>query len=452
MRRTTTTKYLRMPAIIMLLLVVSLMDLHETTEVAAATTLPPGFQETLVVSGLDRPTAMTFSPNFSVDGRLFVTELAGKVRIVRDGALLPTPFLSIQAGINPGGGLFSIEFDPEFGSNGYFYVYYLRPDANFNRISRFKVSASNADIADASSELVILEIPGGVDHNGSAMHFGPDGYLYVSTGDANCPVRAQSLGEINGKILRIDPSAVPNIVPPDNPFVGVANARGEIWAYGLRNPFKFTFNPVSGIMHINDVGQDTWEEVNLGARGTNYGWPDCEGICLNPAFEDPIYTYHHDSGCAITGGTFYESSQFPAEYVGGYFFTDYCFAWIKILKPDGTVADFATGLAAGPTDLAVGPDGSIYYTSYGNVFSGTPTIPAIYKISFVGSGNHNPDAAVTANPPTGLAPLPVDFSAASSTDPDNDALIYTWDFGDGSPSEQGITVSHTYQTNGLYYA
>jgi glucose/arabinose dehydrogenase len=153
------------------------------------------------------------------------------------------------------------------------------------------------------------------------------------------------------KILRINADGS---VPADNPFVGTPDARGEIWAYGLRNPFTGDIDPVTGRMYINDVGQHRSEEINLGVAGANYGWPDCEGECENPDFEDPIYAYSHGTGCAITGGAFYRGTQFPEEYQGSYFFADLCKGWIKRLLSDGTAADFVTEGPKIVVDLEVG--------------------------------------------------------------------------------------------------
>jgi glucose/arabinose dehydrogenase len=203
--------------------------------IAAATNLPEDFEEIEVMGGLKSATNMEFSP----DGRLFVLEQAGKILIIKNGELLPTPFLTLtQVDSSAEGGLLGLAFDPQFNTNGHFYVYYTKTgDPSTNQVSRFTVSATNPDTADPNSELLILGgIPSDLDlkqHNGGQMQFGLDGKLYVATGDANAPSDAQSLETLAGKILRIDPDGS---VPADNPFVGTPDARGEIWAYGLRNP------------------------------------------------------------------------------------------------------------------------------------------------------------------------------------------------------------------------
>jgi glucose/arabinose dehydrogenase len=422
-------------------------DAFGGTKITAATNLPEDFEEIEIVGSLMAPTNM----EFSLDGRLFVLEQAGKILIIKNGELLPTPLLALEeVGSNAEGGLLGIAFDPQFNTNGHFYVYYTKTgDPSTSQVSRFTVSATNPDIADPSSELVILDgIPANIQHNGGHMQFGPDGKLYVVTGDANTYSYAQSLETLAGKILRINPDGS---VPADNPFVGTSDARDEIWAYGLRNPFTGDIDPVTGRMYINDVGKKESEEINLGVAGANYGWPKCEGPCEKPQFEDPIYAYSQEKGCAITGGAFYRGTQFPEEYQGSYFFADHCDGWIKRLLPDGTAADFATEGPKILVDLEVGPDGSLYYLLYSKRNYKTPTKAdgAVYKIQFA-RANRIPTAVVSARPTSGVAPLEVSFDGSGSSDPDGDPLSYTWDFGDGSAATKRVTTSHTYTTNGLF--
>ena len=415
------------------------------SQAIAATSLPAGFEETLVAGGLGSPTAMAFSP----DGRLFVAEQAGKLRVIKNGVLLQNPFLTVSVVSNFERGLLGVAFDPNFGVNGHVYVYYTASSNTRNRVSRFTASVADPDVADLNSELLILDISDGVNgyHNGGAIHFGSDGMLYVAVGDAHKSwANPQLMNTLAGKLLRIDASSFPNIVPPDNPFVGVPLAREEIWALGLRNPFTFAVDSGTGKIHINDVGKDTSEEINLGVAGANYGWPNCEGACSppDPAFQDPIHAYpHQGQQAAITGGAFYRGNQFPVEYVGDYLFADYLRGFIQRLTPANQVLQFATA-ASGPVDLKVAPDGSLYYLS---VFD-----KAVYKIAYVGSGNQNPTAVASANPPAGPAPLTVDFSGAGSSDPDGDPLTCTWAFGDGASNATGIAVSHTYSVAGQYNA
>lgn len=333
------------------------------TTTAAAATLPTGFTETQVATGLQSPTAMAFAP----DGRLFVAEQGGRLRVIKNGALLATPFLSVTVSAVGERGLLGVAFDPNFATSQYVYVYYTATTpAIHNRVSRF---TANGDTALAGSETVILELnnlSSATNHNGGAMHFGPDGKLYIAVGENANGANAQSFSNLLGKMLRINPDGS---IPSDNPFFSTATGNNRaIWALGLRNPFTFAFQPGTGRMFINDVGQSTWEEIDDGIAGSNYGWPATEGPTSNPSYRSPLYWYGHGNGnflgCAITGGTFYNPAvpQFPANYAGVYFFADYCGDWINVLDHanGNAVTAFATGIGA-PVDLQVGPDGSLYY-------------------------------------------------------------------------------------------
>jgi glucose/arabinose dehydrogenase len=337
---------------------------------ADAATVPAGFRETVVTGGLTSPTAMAFAP----DGRLFICLQGGQLRVVKNGALLATPFLTVSTDSTGERGLLGVAFDPSFGSNGFVYIYYTVPGSPpHNRLSRFTASG---DVALAGSQTNLLELDNlsATNHNGGAIHFGPDGKLYVAVGENAVPSNAQTLGNLLGKILRLNNDGT---IPTDNPFFTIATGvNRSIWALGLRNPFTFDFDPVNGRMFLNDVGQNTTEEINDGIAGANYGWPTCEGACSNPSFQNPIYQYSHSAGCAITGGAFYNPAvpQFPDEYAGVYFFADYCGGWIRRLDPfsGNTVTDFATGLS-NPVDLKVGPDGALYTLERGR--------SSVFKIS-----------------------------------------------------------------------
>lgn len=340
----------------------------------SAATLPTGFSETLIASGLSNPTAMAFAP----DGRLFICQQGGQVRVVKNGALLPTPFLSVNVNSSGERGLLGIAFDPDFASNQFVYVYYTTAASPIhNRVSRFTASG---DVG--GNETVILELDNlssATNHNGGALHFGDDGKLYIAVGENATPSNAQTLANLHGKILRINPDGS---IPTDNPFFNVASDKNRaIWAMGLRNPFTFAFQPGQSQqrMFINDVGQNTFEEINEGSPGANYGWPDSEGPTTTPGHTGPIHFYSHAGGaCAITGGAFYNPAvqEFPAEYVGDYFFADFCAGWIKRRDDSGTIIDFASGISA-PVDLQVTPDGSLYYLARGN--------GQVYRIDFTDS-------------------------------------------------------------------
>lgn len=417
-----------------------------------AATLPAGFQETTFATGLDTPTAQAFAP----DGRLFVLEKWGNVRVItRQGQLLPTPFLTVAPDTQQDRGLVGLAFDPNFNLNHYIYVYYTKTDTagTRNRLSRFTASTSSPDLVQPNTETPIIEIPHTTNiHTGGAMGFGKDGMLYLGVGDGGVSTTAQDLSDLRGKVLRLNVSDLAHLVPSDNPFYNQAGARGEIYAYGLRNPFSGAMQPGGNTFWISDVGQDQWEEVNVIQRAGNYGWPLVEGASSNPSYVNPIYTYSHAgyANAAVTGGTFYTGNQFPTEYANSYFFSDYLNGFMRRVDSTGQEVDFGTNLA-GALDVDMGPDGSLYYISAsGNGFYGDNR--PVYKISYVGSANRAPAAVATADVYNGYGPLAVNFSGAGSTDPDNDNLIYTWNFGDNTPNASGRDVAHTYATNGTYQA
>ena len=370
----------------------SLLAIAITTSASAAT-VPSGFTDAVVAAGLNNPTAMALAP----DGRIFVCQQGGALRVIKNGALLPTPFLTVTVDSSGERGLLGIAFDPNFVSNQLVYIYYTATTpAIHNRISRF---TANGDVALAGSETIIMDLPNlstATNHNGGAMHFGPDGNLYVAVGENANAANAQSLSTRLGKMLRMTSTGG---VPPDNPFINqTTGANQTIWALGLRNPFTFSFQRGTTRMFINDVGQNTWEEINDGIAGSNYGWPTCEGFCNPPNanFRDPIFAYMNDAQtCAITGGAFYnpQSPQFPANFVGNYFFADFCGGWIRRLDPasGNAVSDFATGISS-PVDLQVSPDGFLYYLARG--------AGSVNRIGFSAGDNIAPTVAIT-NPADG---------------------------------------------------
>jgi len=352
----------------------------------SAATLPTGFSETQVATGLAAPTAMAFSP----DGRLFVTEQAGRLRVIENGALLTTAFLTASVDSSGERGLLGVAFDPNFAFNQYVYVYYTTAEAPIhNRVSRF---TAMGDVAAPGSEVVILELENlssATNHNGGALHFGSDGTLFIAVGDNANSANSQTLSNRLGKILRLHPDGA---VPTSNPFYdSAAGSNRAVWALGLRNPFTFSFQPGTGRMFINDVGQNTWEEINDGIAGSNYGWPDTEGPTTDPRFRTPIFSYGHGAsattGCAITGGAFYNPATrlFPSDYAGDYFFADFCSGWIRRLDPVGgpAVTDFAAGIAS-PIDLAVASDGTLYYLARGSDYLGFSD-GAVFRIAYTAS-------------------------------------------------------------------
>jgi glucose/arabinose dehydrogenase len=331
-----------------------------------------------VASGLSFPLYLTAPAG---DARLFIVEKGGAIRIVKDGALLPVPFLSLAGRVSTGGeqGLLGLAFDPAYATSGRFVVHYT--DASGNTVvSMFRVSAGDPDQADPASEAVLLTVEQPfANHNGGQILFGPDGMLYIGLGDGGSegdPAgRGQSLTDLLGDILRVDvASGAGYTVPPDNPFVGRTDARPEIWSYGLRNPWRFTFDPPTGDLYIADVGGSAWEEVDVvtaaagAGRGTNFGWAATEGShchatsgCDPSAFTLPVLEYSHDEGCSITGGFVYRGAAIPA-LQGHYFYADYCRGWVRSFR-------LQDGQAVEPQQWgALAPGGPI--TSFGQDAAG----------------------------------------------------------------------------------
>jgi glucose/arabinose dehydrogenase len=410
--------------------------------------LPAGFQDSTVARGFAMPTCMEFAP----DGRLFVAEQTGDIKVVQNGVPLPTPFLHLDVTTYRERGIDGFTFDPHFETNGYVYVFYNRGDApTLNRVSRFRVSATDPNVADPGSEMVVLDglLSQTGYHNGGALHFGADGMLYVGVGDSGIKQLAQKLGSLNGKILRLDPSGT-DVVPPDNPFVKRRGARKEIFAYGFRNPFTFAAVPGSPALLVNDVGDARWEEVDLVLPGRNYGWGRFEGpMGRRAGFTNPLLAYRHTlvngiPAACVVGGAFATGALGPVP-AGAYFFADFVHGWLKYWNPKtpGQMVPFATGLD-GAVDLDVGPDGGLYYLSLNG--------GEVHEISYVGGSNRPPELSAAADRTNGDGPLAVNFTAAGTDDPDGDPLTYTWDFGDGSAKAAGATAAHVYTANGVYQA
>lgn len=303
----------------------------------------------LVAQGLEGAVHLTAPP---LDDRVFVVEQPGRIRIIAsDGSVLATPFLDITDRVRCCGerGLLSVAFHPMYATNGWFFVNYTG-EFGVTRVERYRVSA-NPDLADANSAKLILEVDQPFsNHNGGLNLFGPDGMLYVGLGDGGSAGdphgNGQNLDTLLGSILRIDvDGGDPYLIPTDNPFRAVPGARGEIWAYGLRNPWRFSFDQQLGQLYIADVGQNSWEEVNrvdatLG--GVNYGWSVTEGAhcfgggaCDQTGLTPPILEYGHGEGCSITGGHVYRGSAIP-ELVGQYFYADYCRGWVRSFEVQGS--------------------------------------------------------------------------------------------------------------------
>jgi glucose/arabinose dehydrogenase len=307
-----------------------------------------------VASGLDTPVGITNAGDGS--GRLFILEKAGRIRVVQNGALLAVPFLDITGRVGAAQneqGLLGLAFHPGYAGNGLFFVNYTDRQGN-TVVSRFSTSGDPAQ-ADASSEMVLLTIdqPAG-NHNGGHLAFGPDGYLYIGTGDGGAAGDRFGNGQngqtLLGAMLRLDvDGGQPYAVPPDNPYAGNAAVRDEIWAMGLRNPWRYSFDRLTGDLYIADVGQNTYEEINVQPAGSpgglNYGWPIMEAAhcfpqdsaCDQASLELPAVEYDHSQGCSVTGGYVYRGQEFPL-LSGIYLFGDFCSGriWGMALGGDGS--------------------------------------------------------------------------------------------------------------------
>jgi glucose/arabinose dehydrogenase len=481
----------------------SLLLLRENPASGAAVT-PPDFTDTRVTT-VESPTALAFTP----DGRLLVTTEQGRLRVYEDGALLVSPALDISGNICTNGarGLLGIAVDPNFATNHYIYLFYTfkkhgvcpQNTANVpvNRVERYVLSDSNTATPD---KILVDNIPNMHHNNAGDLRFGKDGYLYVTVGDGACDYAGDSgCGGENdasrdphillGKVLRITRDGG---IPTTNPYTGTDSARcnltgrtdigkkcQETFASGLRNPFRFAFDPnASGTrFFVNDVGEARWEEVSEGRSGADYGHNLCEGNHDNPnrpgsvncgaaPYTPPIHDYSHDSGCSsITAAAFVPNGVWPAAYDNSYLFGDYTCGKIFKLTPGGaggfTRTDFVTGLGENSAvAMTFGPhEGgqALYYTTYGGNGPGSGGSGGeVRRIAYTGNANRPPTATVTANPTSGPSPLAVNFDGSRSNDPDTGDTLssYLWDFGDGSPTQTTTTptTSHTYSTNGTYTA
>ncbi|MGH7196399.1 MAG: PQQ-dependent sugar dehydrogenase [Candidatus Saccharimonadales bacterium] len=406
---------------------------------AAYAAPPPDLERTPLITGLSEPTAFRHLP----DGRILIAEKAGAIKLSADGQPLTT-VVTIPTDHREERGLLGIEPDPDFATNGWLYVAYTTA-ANYDRLSRFTMTGGGS-IA-LGSEIVLLESTQSADifHHGGEVRFGPDGKLYWAMGMNTFSPNSQDLTNIHGKVLRLNKDGS---IPPDNPFVNTPNAVDQIWAYGLRNPFRFTFTP-NGKLFAGDVGGDSWEELNFVQSGGNYGWPAAEGNCTACPYINPTYAYPHTPPPAKAGSIsatmVYAGSNLPAQYQDKFFIGDYTLGWVKYLTFDADYSTFISEHMFDPeagtiVQISQGPDQNIYQL---NIYPGV-----LYKIAPSG-GNRTPTAVATANPVAGLAPLDVTFSSAGSNDPDGTPLTYSWDFGDGTTSTEA-NPTKTYTINGTY--
>jgi glucose/arabinose dehydrogenase len=466
-----------MLAIRSILLLLAMLALPASA--APAATVPSDFDDRRVASVL-MPTSLAPLP----DGRLLIGTQGGVVRSVEDGGLrpaLPLDISSTTCFVHEAGFL-GITADPQFATNHFIYVFATRRLADgtcVNRVSRFVL---DGDVADPASEVVLLTMyatPTGA-HAGGDLHFGKDGYLYITTGDGLCDYAGGSCDGQNdasrdphtllGKILRITRDGA---IPPENPYVltgSRCNVTGqttvgtpclETFASGLRNPYRFAFDPnAAGTrFFINDVGQRHWEEINEGVAGADYGWNVREGHCQRGSFtncpppptgmRDPIFDYSHEGACsAVTGGVFVPDGVWPSPYGGAYLYSDYvCGTIFRLAQGAGGVysghpfvTDLGASSATAMTFAGQGSSRALYYASYANGGE-------IRRLAYTGVSNRPPVAAVSAAPDSGASPLEVTLDGSASADPDvGDFLTYSWDFGDGSPPVETSTasVTHTY--------
>ncbi|PYP22686.1 MAG: hypothetical protein DMD53_01760 [Gemmatimonadetes bacterium] len=360
------------------------------------------------------------------DPRLFVVEQAGRVKIVEHGRVLPTPFLDIVDSVDSGGerGLLSLAFHPRYATSGWFYVNYTDRHGD-TRVKRFSVSA-DPNLADPASGRQILFVNQPFsNHNGGLVMFGPDGMLYIGMGDGGGggdPMgNGQNPATLLGKLLRIDVDhGDPYAIPADNPFVGAARTRGEVWAMGMRNPWRFAFDRAAGLLYVADVGQNLWEEIDVvaaGRGGLNYGWNVMEGAhcyaepgCKGDGLVLPALEYGHADGCAIIGGFTYRGRASPA-LVGQYFYSDYCRGWLRSLTYDngrvtsrtlwdvrslGSVMSF--GVDGAGEIYVLSDNGKVYTPHSPRLSSGDPNLPLRTGISPATSSQEASDVVPHAFP------------------------------------------------------
>ena len=348
--------------------------------------LPPGLVlqlNTFISGGLSAPVFLTQPLN---DGLVFVVEQAGRIRVVKNGVLQATPFLDIRSRVLYGGerGLLSVAFHPNYAVNHYFYVYFTTQTNGDIRIERFTTTA-NPEVADPASSKLIITIPhsSADNHNGGLVSFGPDGMLYAGVGDgggSGDPFHnGQNFTTLLAALLRLDVDhGDPYAVPADNPFVGVPGS-DELWAKGLRNPWRYAFDPPQRLLYIADVGQNAHEEIDVVAMddgGINYGWNVMEGTtcynassCNQTGFTLPIVDFTHNPACSVTGGYVYRGSAIP-EIQGHYFYSDYCAGFLHSFRyQNGVAVDQKDWGLTNPSVTSFGVDfaGELYMMSGNNI-------------------------------------------------------------------------------------
>lgn len=455
-----------------------------------------GLTVEIVLENIPQPTDFAFAP----DGRIFIASLDGHVRVVEDGQLLPEPFISLSTNSEGQRGLLGLALDPDFGRNGYVYLFHTLETDETNpegpKTSQLIRVTADGNVAVPGSEQVLLgEIVGtaaqpsctafpvgsdclpadGKSHVGGSLRFATDGTLFVGTGEGSfaaenegeLQIAAQNLDSLAGKILRIYPDGS---APPDNPFFTGEpdDNRSKIWAYGLRNPFRFSLQPGTDVPFVGDVGSGFWEEINAVRPGANLGWPCFEGVnqtniklafCQEmyrdgATFSHPAYTSGRPNalGTALVAGVFYEGDAYPSNLQNALFFADWVQHTISAVRFDerneviaeSVIEVFGVLDAGSPVDFELHPDGDVYFLSWTrkNQFGDLRRIG-------VPTENQIPIVHVGASPTWGRAPLEVKFSMEGSYDPDGDAMEVSWDFGDGI-SSNNPNPTHTFSEPGSY--
>ncbi len=440
---------------------------------SAAMQFPDGFAVETLASNFEWPTAFAFLP----DGRILVTEKGGMVKMVENGIVRAQPVIDMRLHTNDyvDRGMIDVAVDPDFTRNHFIYLFYTykpadmphdSPAAVMGRIERYVLDGYV--VRPETATLILSDFESTrQNHSVDSLRWSPEGYLFVSLGEGapsievtDLAYRAQIIDDLHGKLLRINKETGAGI--PSNPFYDAANpksAKSRVWSYGMRNPFRFGVHPITGIPYVGNVGDVTYESLWRATPGSNFGWPCVEGIINRPDYGSKpqckgitIETVtpaewdypHYSKNASLTGGDFNFGTNFPASMKGDLFIADYSVQWIKraVLDKDGKVVrieNFAVGMGE-PVDMKFGPDGMLYYLS---IYSG-----GLRRVSYT-TGNRVPDARLATTSSTGMAPLKVDFSAAGTTDPENDVVFYEWDFGDGSKAP-GIVATHEYSASGQY--